>query len=243
MGLSLVFALIAVAGFAPTYLAPVAGGRFDGPAILHLHGAVFFAWTVLLIVQARLARSSPQTHRALGLAGISLATAVVFMGGAVVVHGLAAAVGNGNESNARPLSVVPVLAILTFAVCFALAIANIRRPDTHKRFIVLATVALLPPAFARMLFTVLAPEGVVRPSLSVSVPDLDLALNLILVPAVLADLVLIAPIVYDWRSRGRPHAVYVIGGSCMLGLQLLRPFIARTDAWHSFTGVLLALAR
>ena len=43
-----------------------------------MHALLFFAWTILLIVQATLAQSSLQTHRTLGLAGIALATAMVF---------------------------------------------------------------------------------------------------------------------------------------------------------------------
>jgi hypothetical protein len=80
-GLSLVFATVAFVGFTPTYVIPAAAGRFDGVAMVHLHGLLFFAWTVL-VLQARLARASPQTHRALGLAGISLATAMFRAGGA-----------------------------------------------------------------------------------------------------------------------------------------------------------------
>jgi hypothetical protein len=241
-GLSLVFATVAFVGFTPTYVIPAAGGRFDGPAMVHLHGLLFFAWTLLLVLQARLARASPQTHRAFGLAGISLATAMFFMGMALVVRGLALGVEAGNGAGTRPLSIVPVFAISTFAICFALAVANIRRPENHKRFIVLATVALLPAAIARMFFVFLAPEGTARPEINAPVPDIDFALTAIIVPAVLADSLLIAALVYDWRTRGRPHKVYVIGGLCILGSQALRPLIARTDAWTAVTDALLAFA-
>ncbi len=242
-GMSLVFALIAFAGFTPTYVAPVTFGEFGGPPILHLHGLLFFAWTILLILQTRLAQSSLQTHRAFGLAGISLATAMLFTAGIIIVRSLGIAVENGNEASARALSVVPVLGISTFAICFAFAIANIRRPDNHKRFMILATIVLLPAAFARMLFMLFAPEGTARPEISAPVADIDFALNAIIVPALLADSLLIAAIVYDWRTRGRPHRIYVIGGLCILASQLLRPVIAKTDAWHSVTDALLALAQ
>ena len=49
-------------------------------------------------------------------------------------------------------------------------------------------------------------------------PDIDFALTAIIVPALLADSLLIAALVYDWRTRGRPHKVYVIGGLCILGV-------------------------
>ena len=158
LGLSLVFALVAFGGFTPSYVAPPAG---QFPPIVHLHAVLFFAWTILLIVQARLAQSSLQTHRALGLAGISLATAMVFTALAVIVRGLGIAVAAGTEADNRALSIVPLFGITTFAVFFALAVANVRRPESHKRFIVLATIALLPAAMARVLFRLFAPADAV----------------------------------------------------------------------------------
>ena len=97
-GLSLVFALVAFGGFTPSYVAPPAG---QFPPIVHLHAVLFFAWTILLIVQARLAQSSLQTHRTLGLAGIALATAMVFTALAVIVRGLGIAAEAALSSNRR----------------------------------------------------------------------------------------------------------------------------------------------
>jgi hypothetical protein len=206
-----------------------------------LHAVLFFAWTILLIVQARLARSSPQTHRAIGLAGISLATAMVFTGLAVIVRGLGISVETDTEESTRILSVVPIFAITTFAVFFALAVANVRRPESHKRFVVLATIALLPAAMARVLFRLFAPPDAALLGMAAPVADVATMLNLIVVPAFLADALLIAAIVYDWRTRGRPHRIYVIGGVCLVGSQLLRPVIAQTAAWEAVTSTLLAL--
>ena len=73
-----------------------------------MHGILFFAWTVLLAVQARLVeRGRVDAHRALGLAGVSLATAMLFTGVALVVRGLDYGVATGNERAARMLSIVP----------------------------------------------------------------------------------------------------------------------------------------
>jgi hypothetical protein len=243
LGLSLVFAAIAFVGFAPTYVLPVVAGRAEIPAAVHVHGLFFFAWTVLLVVQARLARSTPATHRALGLVGISLATAMFFMGIALVVRGLILGIEAGNGENTRALAIVPVFGITTFAVFFALAVANVRRPEVHKRLIVLATVSLLSAPFARMLRLLFAANAMERPEFNTFVGDIGFALNAIIVPALLADSLLIGALVYDWRTRGRPHKVYVLGGLCILGAQALRPLIARTDAWHAVTDFLVALAR
>src|SRR4051794_35676826 len=42
---------VAFGGFAPTYWLQVPAGTFVGAPILHLHGLVFSAWTLLLLSQ------------------------------------------------------------------------------------------------------------------------------------------------------------------------------------------------
>ena len=39
--------------------------------------------------------------------------------------------------------------------------------------------------------------------------------------------------IYDYRTRGRPHRVYVIGGACLLLLQITSEPVAHTAAWQS----------
>src|ERR1700738_4816257 len=74
-------ALIAFGGFAPTYWLQLAPGTFVGPPLLHIHGAVFSAWTLLLVSQTWLAANGRlEHHRAWGLAGIALASAMVVLG-------------------------------------------------------------------------------------------------------------------------------------------------------------------
>ena len=102
-------ALIAIAGFVPTYWAPVASGTFTGSPILHVHGLLFSAWPILFIVQARLAAAGRfDRHRTFGFVGISLATAMVCVGIAAVIHSLRGAVAAGFETQAREFAIVPL---------------------------------------------------------------------------------------------------------------------------------------
>ena len=121
---------------------------FDGPPILHLHGLLSSAWFVLFIVQAKLAAAGRfDRHRALGLIGISLATAVVFTGLMVAVNGLEHRVAAGFEAQGRAFSIVPLSIVGCFAALIAAAIANVRRPEAHMRFMLAATIAhCLPPS-------------------------------------------------------------------------------------------------
>ncbi|HTO53182.1 MAG TPA: hypothetical protein VMR50_07325 [Myxococcota bacterium] len=241
---ALALAAIAFGGFSLTYFYPLAGGRFVGPAILHVHGALFFAWTLLFVAQARLASTSIRSHRALGLVGISLATAMVASAFVLIVSGLDASTHSGTAATAGPLAIVPITAISTFCVFFVLAIANRQRPEHHKRYMVMATLTLLPPAVARVLFVLFAPPGSgARPSFAAPVPDLGVALRITMAPALLIDLLILVPIVYDWRLRGRPHPIYVAGGGSLVLLHIARPFIADTTGWHGIASALTSLAR
>ena len=86
---------------------------------------------------------------------------------------------------------------------FTLAIATTRRPETHKRLMLLAGISILDAAVARWFLTFLAPPGPPGP------PPVAVTIA----PAFVAYLLLVAAIVFDWRTRGRPHPVYVYGGA------------------------------
>ena len=62
-------------------------------------------------------------------------------------------------------------------------------------------------------------------------------------PALVAYLLLVVAIVFDWRTRGRPHPVYIYGGAALVAVKLLNWPISVTPAWHSFAGGILALAQ
>jgi hypothetical protein len=53
-------------------------------------------------------------------------------------------------------------------------------------------------------------------------------------PGLFVDLLVLAAMAYDWRTRGRPHRVYVIGGALLLATQLLSVPIGASDAWLTF---------
>jgi len=239
---SFVFVAVAFGGFSRTYLVPVAAGTFDGPALLHVHGVLFLGWTVLLTTQAYwLSQGRVDRHREFGLVGISLATSMVFTAVAVVVRGLSAAEAIGNGAGARTLAVVPLTPIALFTVLFCCAIANIRRPELHKRFIMLASIALLPPAIARVI-AMIALGNATRPNFASPPVSVDFALTASLAAAFIAYVPLIVVLAWrDWRTLGRPHRVYWIGGLAMIVVQLLRVPLARTELWQSAMNALMTL--
>jgi hypothetical protein len=94
-----------------------------------------------------------------------------------------------------------------------------------------ATISILPPAFARLL------------ALAAGVPfspGHPPPLMFSLLPSFVADLPLLAAIVWDRRREGRFHRTYLIAGACLVTLQVARVFLGPTAAWQAVTDWLLA---
>jgi hypothetical protein len=204
---------VAFLGFAATYWLPLASGSFASTPVVHFHGLLFFTWTLYFAFQTWLAASGRiARHRAMGMIGVSLATAMTILGFLVAVHSMKHSAELGQPDAGIAFAIVPLSGILFFAVVFALAVASTRRPETHKR--------LAPPG----------PPG--PPPVPVTIA-----------PALVACLLLVVAIVADWRTRGRPHPVYIYGGAALVAVKLLNWPISMTPAWHSLAGGILALAQ
>lgn len=217
------FALLVVfVGFAPTYYL---SGQFDGPALtplVQLHGLVFTTWMLLFGVQTTLvATHRTHVHRRLGIVGALVALAMVVIG---VVTAIASA-----RRGHTPLPVVPPLAFLAvpiadmvvFGVLVSTAVAMRRRADFHARLMLLATITILGPAFARIRID--------------AVQDNNPAAFMVLV-----TLTVVACAGWDAMRRARLHPAYLWGGLLVILSQPLRLAIARTDAWMAFARWLTA---
>jgi len=141
----------AAVGFSTTYWLPVARRSFDGPTVAHLHGLFFFSWIALLMAQVHFARAKKiRVHQRLGKLSLLLAPAMALSGfgvGMMAVHrDLAAGLTDPSPYSQLAGVVATMLLMLAFV---GAAFATRSRPDWHKRFMLLATVALLWPAWFR----------------------------------------------------------------------------------------------
>jgi len=224
-----IFAFVAFSGFFLTYWVPVARGSFTGSPMLHLHGLLFSLWTLFFLSQAVLvANGGLRHHKAWGLAGISLATAMVLVGMTVAVDGLSRRLELGYGDAARAFSFVPISAVLLFGGLVAAAMANWRNPEWHKRFMLVATGALLQPAIARYFFVL---AGRADAALRQAGPPPPIEFTMM--PAFIADALITIAVVYDWKARGRLHPAYAWGFGTVLLVHALRPVIARTEGWYA----------
>src|SRR5258708_32682703 len=156
------FLLVAFGGFVPTYWAKVATGTFHGEPIFHIHGALLFTWTCFYFVQTALVASGRTLkHRAWGLGGISLFTALMcsILVGQEAVLARNAALGYGDA--ALRFSAVTLTAWPLMAGLFIFLIGNIRQPAAQQPLMTLLIVVIMTPALAPLILTFFFPALVV----------------------------------------------------------------------------------
>ena len=230
VGMAGACALIAFGGFAPTYWLQLAPGTFIGSPLLHLHAALFSAWTLFFLLQTIFAAQGRiDRHRAWGLLGVSLATAMVFVGFAAADEVLTKRLAAGLGDKARAFHIASTSIITLFGVFVFAAIAYVRRPEAHKRLMLLATITVIAPAIARVFFAVnVGIAAGLRPGLGP-----PRTVESILMAAFVADALILAGVIHDIRTRGRPHPAYVIGGVVIIAVQLLRVPVSTTQWWYA----------
>jgi len=216
--IALIAAAIVFLGFARTFFfnAFFAHGYLGTLRIVH--GTVFSLWLVLLLAQTTLvARNRTDIHRRLGVFGFVLAVLMIILGLGVAFN--AAKYGFHAPGLPPPLIfvAVPFFDIVVFATLIAAAFYYRRRPEIHKRLIIVATISILPPALAR--FCLLSP--VLMKTLPFSV-------------FLVADLMIVGCVLYDYSKTKRLERAWFWGGLLFFLSFPLRMLIASTTAWQSF---------
>ena len=152
-GLIVLLVAIILVGFAKNfYLREWLGTR---PLILTawVHGLVMTAWLVLFVTQvAMAAKGRMDLHRKLGQWGVWLAIVVVAVGIAtIMVRTHLMYPGATRSMSAMVFVAFDGLSLLLFGALVGLAWHYRPRPAIHRRLMTMAVVALLPPAFGRMV--------------------------------------------------------------------------------------------
>ncbi len=223
-GMATVFAVIAFVGFVPSYFVKVANQTFTAPPIFHIHAVLFFSWTLLNVAQAWfVATGRLYNHRNWGMLGIALGTGMVVSVLLVIITVVRVAEAHGVGIPVKRFEFLSFSSAMKFALFFGAAIAFVQRSEIHKRLIVISNSTLLGAPIGRLVLLILVPHGVPG-----GPPP-----HVILLIVFLSYAPMFAGMIYDWRTRGRPHPVYIAGLVLGLGAGFLVPVIARTDAWMS----------
>lgn len=147
--MSLLFALIVIAGFRLTVNQNLLHAAPPRPLLLWIHGAAFSGWIVFYILQSALVRThNVKWHRLFGWFGAALAAIMVLLGFTIaVIMGRFDAVVL-HQPDPAFLS-IPFFDMLAFGVLVSLAIAWRKKPELHRRLLFIATCALMDAAFGR----------------------------------------------------------------------------------------------
>jgi hypothetical protein len=216
-------ATVLFAGFAHTYFLKVFFATPSLYPLLHAHGLVMTAWFLLFGAQTWLVEARrTDLHRRLGVVGAILSIMIVVFGAAVVTI-------NAREGRVPDAGAAPVIVFLSYANIFifgafvASAVFLRRRPEVHKRLMLLATLNLLSAAFSRIPLDFIQSGGVF---------------------AVfgLLDLFVVLCVAYDtWRHR-RLHPAFALGALVTFVWPALSIVVGGTAAWGRMVTPLIGKA-
>jgi hypothetical protein len=217
--MSIASVLAVFVGFAPTYY--LKGFFHAAPLTLlvHLHGLVFTSWVLLFFAQNVLVASRQiGIHRRLGVAGAALAALVVAVGLTTALAFARRTVATGGAETLAFLA-IPFGDMLVFGILATAGILCRRRPETHKRLMLVATISILGAAVSRWPFAIMQTGPVAF--------------------FVVTDLFVLAGVCYDLVSRRRIHSAYVWGGLLLLVSQPIRLAVGHTETWLALAGRLV----
>jgi hypothetical protein len=216
-GMAAVILVSVFVGFAKSYYL---AGVFKAPLpnlLVHIHGAVFSSWILLLITQISLVSAGRvDVHRRLGLLGFGLACLMVVLGLLVATDSMARHYKAGEQGiEGRAFYAIPISGMLMFSTLIFCAFRNRFNPVVHKRLILIATFAILDAAFDRW---------------PISAPWWDFRIT----PLLCCYPLLLLLMGYDWWSTGKVQRVTLWASAFLVVVQTGRIFIGHTATWQSF---------
>ena len=220
LSMALLLAAAVFAGFAKTYYL---AGIFRAPlpsVIIHLHGAAFSVWIVLLVTQTALVSARRvDVHRRLGIAALFWACLMIVLGLLAATDALARGAGPPGR-DPRAFFAIPVGDMLIFATLIFFSYRNRLNPTVHKRLLVIATVGLSVAAINRWPFLVRHHNGA---------------------PYSYIFLLMIAA--YDLWSTHHFYGSTIWGSAFLIAIQQICGPIGRTSVWLHFASWIQSLAR
>jgi hypothetical protein len=192
IGMALAMIVTVWIGFAPSYYLRAADAK-PLTAMLQIHGAFATIWMLLFLTQTGLiAAHRADIHRRVGLAGAAVAVALAIFTTVVSII----------SRGLTPKLTFAAGAVLMFVIFVSAGYMQRRERDAHKRLMLLATIAILPPAISRI--------------------DVPFMPHDSFGPNFVGLFFLLPPFAYDLATRGRIHPALLWGGLFMIVMLPLR---------------------
>lgn len=220
VAMAVVMLVAVIAGFWPRYYGPLVNGIALKPQVqfwaIHVHSAVFLGWLICFVIQAGLVwRGRTPLHRRLGvfMAIYGLLAVVVGVWGGLAIS-LRKMTDGATLDKAAAFLFIPLSDMVMFAGFLTAAIAYRRKPEIHKRLMLMAALTLALVGTGRLLMHVFP--------------------TLLFEQRWLFGLAWLSPILlgmgHDFFTRRRVHPVYLIGVVPFVPRVNLQP-IMESEAW------------
>jgi hypothetical protein len=151
--MSLLVAAIVIYGFSHTVNQNLIQAHPARPWLLWVHATLFSGWVAFFILQTSLVRTrNVSIHRRLGWLGGGLAVAMTVVGiaTAIVMRRFDMRFLPADVAGPAAFLIVPFFDITGFTVFFWLAVRWRRKPELHRRLMLIATCVLTSAAWGRM---------------------------------------------------------------------------------------------
>jgi hypothetical protein len=156
--MSLLIAVVVAYGFSRTVSQRLFHPTPPRPLLLYFHAAVFTGWVAFFIFQSALVRvRKVQWHRLTGWFGVALGTAIPILGISTSVVMGRFNVAMLHQQDSVGFLMVPLWDITCFAAAFGLAVYWRKKPEYHRRLVLIASCALTAAAFGRFPEHILPP--------------------------------------------------------------------------------------
>jgi hypothetical protein len=218
-GMAILLCVCVFIGFSPTYYrAGMMRASLPSP-ILHIHGAVFTLWMLLFVVQvAFISARRVKWHRSFGTVAFCLPPFMIVLGIIAAIDALHRGVMIG-PLDPSVSAAIPLIGIVAFTVVIYASWRARRRPDAHKRLILIATITLVGAAFGRFPWDRIGLPKAAGPTTGIGI-------------------MLLLLLIYEFITIRRIHRSTMWAAPLVFASVVLAVPIGMTPAWHAFAALL-----
>lgn len=156
------------------------------PVIFHMHGAVFIAWYLLFINQARLIGGGNHAlHKKLGYSSVAIVTLMIVTGFMVSSHSFDRGLSPIPDTTIQQFMAFPMMDLVGILIFYTLGVAKRGDALFHKHCMLIMSIAIMDPGIARL-------------AISFGFPPLAILVHIGLVIMVM---------MYDRRTAGKIHMI------------------------------------
>ncbi len=203
-------------GFLKTFIIPILSGTKTWPMAIYAHTFFVFGWVLLFLTQSLLIQNrNYKTHIFIGRWG-----AFIALGAAIsIIPAALYQVERELKEGLGQTAISPIVGSLASATMFlslvTLAIVYRKRPQIHKRLMLLATILLIWPAWFRWRHYFPSVER----------PEIWFA-------GVLANSLIIVAFIWDWLGNKRIHPALLFGGLFIIAENVIEIVLFDSSGWR-----------